>query len=247
MSASRQIQYDQVHYELTALTCPTDSARELPETNNERLLAILAEVHGPEILHIGCVNHRLPVSPAEARHYLHYQLCRRFADCHVVGLDIEAQAIEQLDRMGFDVVQGDAHDLPYRQEFDTIVAGELLEHLHNPGLFLTGCARALKPGGRLVLSTPNVFTPLLSLMYLKAGERAFNPEHAMWLCPQTIRVLVERCGFSVAQMSFVDDLKPEATDSFWYKAFAVVWKGVRPLLPRRLRNTMVVVCVLAPG
>jgi SAM-dependent methyltransferase len=242
MSASRQVQY-----ELTALTSPTDPAQELPETNNERLLAILAEVRGPEILHIGCVNHRLPESPAEARHYLHYQLCRDFADCHVVGLDIEPQAIEQLGRMGFDVVRGDAHDLPYRQAFDTIVAGELLEHLQNPGLFLTSCAGALKTGGRLVLSTPNVFTPLLSLMYLKNGDRAFNPEHAAWFCPQTVRALLGRCGFSVAQLSFVDDLKPEATDSFWYKSFALVWKGVRPLLPRRLRNTMVIVCVVRPG
>jgi SAM-dependent methyltransferase len=242
MSASRQVQY-----ELTALTSPTDPARELPEATNERLLSILAEVRGPEILHIGCVNHRLPESPAEARHYLHYQLCRRFADCHVVGLDIEAQAIQQLDRMGFDVVQGDAHDLPYRQAFDTIVAGELLEHLQNPGLFLTSCARALKPGGRLVLSTPNVFTPLLSLMYLKNGDRAFNPDHAVWFCPQTIQVLMARCGFAVAQLFFVDDLKPEATDSFWYKSFVPVWKGVRPFLPRRLRNTMVVVCVVAPN
>lgn len=236
-----------VQYELTALTSPTDPARELPKTNNERLVAILAQVRGPEILHIGCVNHRLPESPAEARHYLHYQLCRRFADCHVVGLDIEAQAIEQLERMGFEVVQGDAHQLPYRQAFDTIVAGELLEHLQNPGLFLTSCAGALKPGGRLVLSTPNVFTPLLSLMYLKNGDRAFNPDHAVWFCPQTIRVLLARSGFSLVQLSFVDDLRPEATNSFWYKSFAWAWKGVRSFLPRRLRNTMVIVCEPSPG
>lgn len=229
-------------YEWTSLTSPTDPARVLPEASNDRLLAILAEVRGPEILHIGCVNHRLPESPAEARHYLHYQLCRRFADCHVVGFDIEAQAVKQLERMGFDVVQGDAHNLPYQQAFDTIVAGELVEHLENPGLFLSSCARALKPGGRLVLSTPNVFTPLLSLMYLKNGDRAFNPDHAVWFCPQTIRAILARCGFSVVQLSFADDLKPEATDSFWYKSFSLGWKCLRPMLPRRLRNTMIVVC-----
>jgi SAM-dependent methyltransferase len=236
----------QVEYELTALTSPANPTHELPETNNERLLAILAEVRGPEILHVGCVNHRLPQSPAEARHYLHYQLCRRFADCHVVGLDIEAQAIEQLGRLGFDMVHGDAHDMPYHQEFDTIVAGELLEHLQNPGLFLTSCARALKPGGRLVLSTPNVFTPVLFLMYLKGYDRAFNPDHAAWFCPQTVRVLVGRCGLSVVQLSLVDDLKPEATDSFLYKWFCFSWKCFRLFLPRRLRNTMILVCELSP-
>ena len=237
MSTSRQVEY-----ELTALTSPADPARELPETDNERLLAILHEVRGPEILHVGCVNHRLPQSPAEACLYLHYQLCRRFADCHVVGLDIEAQAIEQLGKLGFDMVHGDAHDLPYRQAFDTIVAGELLEHLQNPGLFLASCARALKPGGRLVLSTPNVFTPLLFSMYLKNHDRAFNPDHAMWFCPQTVKELLRRAGFSVSELYFVDDLRKDAIASYYYRAFVVLWKAARLFLPRRLRNTMVVVC-----
>jgi 2-polyprenyl-3-methyl-5-hydroxy-6-metoxy-1,4-benzoquinol methylase len=232
----------QVEYELSALTSPTNPAQELPETKNERLLAILAEVKGPEILHVGCVNHNLPRNPAEARHYLHYQLCRRFADCHVVGLDIQAAAVEQLGKLGFDMVHGDAHDLPYRQAFDTIVAGELLEHLQNPGLFLAGCARALKPGGRLVLSTPNVFTPMLGLMYLKNGNRAFNPDHAMWFCPQTVTELLRRAGFRVGKLYFVDDIQKEVVASYNYKTFVSLWKAARWLLPRRLRNTMVVVC-----
>ena len=149
MSASRQVQYD-----LAALIAPTDPARQLPEANNERLLAILAEVRGREILHIGCVNHRLPESPAEARHYLHYQLCRRFADSHVVGLDIEAQAIAQLDRMGFDVVTGDAHNLPYRQELQRR-QGMLFELAGEP-------AKAVAIYQKMLQENPNDnFAPLL--------------------------------------------------------------------------------------
>jgi 2-polyprenyl-3-methyl-5-hydroxy-6-metoxy-1,4-benzoquinol methylase len=217
---------------------------EVLETANERLRAILEEVRGPEILHVGCVNHRLPQDASEARHSLHYQLCHRFEGNHVVGMDIEAEAIQELAQRGFDVVCGDAHNLPYRGEFDTIVAGELLEHLQNPGIFLQECARALKPGGRLVLSTPNVFTPMLQLMYLKNADKAFNADHAVWFCPQTLRELLRRCGFNIARINFVDDMQPEIIGSYYYKAFIYSWKVMRGCLPRRLRNTMVAVCEL---
>lgn len=212
------------------------------DTTNERLQGILSEVRGPEILHVGCVNHDLPQNQAQVRDHLHYQLCRRFPECHVMGLDIEADAIEQMKKLGLEVEQGDAQAMSYRQEFDTIVAGELLEHLQNPGLFLAGCARALKPGGRLVLTTPNVFTPLLFLMYLKNYDQAFNPDHAAWFCPQTLREILRRSNFIVTDLRFVDDLRPNATDSYYYRGFAYVWKCIRPILPRTLRNTMLVVC-----
>jgi 2-polyprenyl-3-methyl-5-hydroxy-6-metoxy-1,4-benzoquinol methylase len=209
---------------------------------SERLLAILNEIRGPEILHVGCVNHCLPRTPAEQVHHLHYQLCSRFADCHIVGLDIQENAIQELKNSGFDVVHGDAHEMQYQGAFDTVVAGELLEHLQNPGLFLRSCARALKPTGRLIVSTPNVFTPLLFLMYLKKYDHAFNPDHAMWFCPQTLQELLRRSGFLVTNLMFVDDLVEDVVPSYFYKAFAHFWRGIRPLLPLRLRNTMVAVC-----
>jgi len=184
-------------------------------------------------------------SAAEQAHSLHFQLCRSFADANVLGLDIDAAGIERMRQVGFRVEVGDAQNLKFDPSFDTILAGELMEHLQNPGLFLEGVARALKPGGRLVLSTPNVFCAMLNLMYLKNYDRAFNPEHVLWYCPQTLRELLRRSGFCVTKLDLVDDLAPALVSSRFYRAFARGWMGVRPLLPRRLRNTMVAVCKLA--
>lgn len=39
--------------------------------------------------------------------------------------------------------------------FDVIVSFEMYEHLEKPREYLRECARVLKPGGRLILSTPN--------------------------------------------------------------------------------------------
>jgi 2-polyprenyl-3-methyl-5-hydroxy-6-metoxy-1,4-benzoquinol methylase len=211
---------------------------------NERIRALLQEVRGPDILHVGCVNHKVPESSAEKAQSLHHQLCQSFASANVLGLDIDATGIERMKQMGFRVEIGDAHNLKFNSCFDTVLAGELIEHLQNPGQFLEGAARALKPAGRLVLTTPNVFSVMLNIMFLKNYDRAFNPEHALWFCPQTLGEVLKRCGFCMNKLDFVDDLEPALVSSLFYRAFAHGWTAVRPLLPKRFRNTMIAVCSL---
>ena len=84
---------------------------------------------------------------------------------------------------------------------------------------------------------------MLSLMYLKNSDRAFNAEHVAWFCPQTLRTLVERFGFRIESFGFVDDLAPDVVQDMPYRVFAYTWLAVRWLFPRRYRNTMVAVCV----
>ena len=67
--------------------------------------------------------------------------------------------------IGVDVRESDytdiKHDLncfPYPFEnrtFHDLVAGEVIEHLHNPYLFLKECYRILRCDGRMILTTPN--------------------------------------------------------------------------------------------
>jgi SAM-dependent methyltransferase len=57
------------------------------------------------------------------------------------------------------VARGDLCRLPIGQgSVDGIVALQVLEHLHCPGVFVEACRRALRPGGRLIVSTPNALT-----------------------------------------------------------------------------------------
>jgi SAM-dependent methyltransferase len=55
-------------------------------------------------------------------------------------------------------VVGDAHRLPFDgQQFDCVIASEVLEHLRSPPLFLEEARRVLVPGGRLVATVPFMF------------------------------------------------------------------------------------------
>ena len=70
-------------------------------------------------------------------------------------MDYEADEIEKLKAAGYNVVSADATHFDLQQKFDAIVAGELIEHLSNPGLFLDCSSRHLQNNGLLILTTPN--------------------------------------------------------------------------------------------
>ncbi len=62
---------------------------------------------------------------------------------------------------------------PYADEsFDTVVCGELIEHLfHDPMHMMSEINRILKPGGHLLLTTPNV----ASLRSVSAVMQRYHP------------------------------------------------------------------------
>jgi SAM-dependent methyltransferase len=73
------------------------------------------------------------------------------------GLEKNAEQIGPLRELGYDIRQGDAEGFDLGERFDVVMAGELIEHLSNPGLFLDCAKRHLRPDGTLLLTTPNRF------------------------------------------------------------------------------------------
>jgi SAM-dependent methyltransferase len=211
--------------------------------HSERIEAILQEVSGIDILNVGCVNHSIALTESERERWLQLKLSERFPNANVLGIDIDKENVARMRAQGMSVEVGDAQHLTYCEKFDTIILGEIIEHLENPGACLEGCRRALKPGGRIILSTPNIFCVMHLLMYFKNYDHAFNGEHVAWFCPQTLRTMVERCGLRIESFKFVDDLAPDVVSDLPYRLFAYAWLGVRWIFPKRYRNTMVAVCV----
>lgn len=78
---------------------------------------------------------------------------------------------------------------------DVVAAFEVIEHLFAPRDFLATCRRLLKPGGIVVLSCPNVRGFDVALLRTQSGT--FQHTHLNYFHPDSLQLLVERCGLNV--------------------------------------------------
>lgn len=78
--------------------------------------------------------------------------------CRVVGIEIDRQAAAIAKKRIDDVYCGDAREIVgiLHETFDWIIGGDIVEHLDDPWTFLGDLRRITKPGGRLLLSIPNI-------------------------------------------------------------------------------------------
>jgi SAM-dependent methyltransferase len=130
-------------------------------------------------------------------------------------------------RCDVDLFDAEKDRFPYDDGyFSTVLCCELIEHLPSDPMHMMGeINRILKPGGALVLTTPNIasaravsailqgFHPMLFPAYIRpnqAGET--EARHNREYSPREIKDLLENSGFEVAALEtgpFREEPKPE--------------------------------------
>lgn len=125
------------------------------KVNAPRIRYLVSRVEG-KTLDVGCVGgdwrlgHAIPLSS------LHQQIKRIHRDA--IGLDLNAKGLKKMKHVDpeTNLLRADAWHLPFRNEsFDTVVAGEIIEHISNIGFFLDEVHRVLRQNGILLGDTPN--------------------------------------------------------------------------------------------
>lgn len=125
---------------------------------------------------------------------LGYHLAR---GCEALGVDPDENSRRVVDRFGYRIVQGVFRTGMFeRGYFDYVTFDQVIEHFPDPLDALRAAAELLKPGGRIVLSTPNV----ASLGRVLAGRRWIHwhaPYHVSLFSPSSIRHAAAACGLQV--------------------------------------------------
>lgn len=98
------------------------------------------------------------------------------------------------------ILRGNVETHDFGERFEAIVAGDVIEHLSNPGLFLDNCKRHLTDDGLLLITTPNAKWPTVFLRP--------NPTHALWHDRFTLLHLLDRHGFAVRLFRYYCGNKP---------------------------------------
>lgn len=138
-------------------------------------------------------------------------LCRQLSGtARMVGIDLES-ALETDNRSQPFGVRGDVCFLPFASDcFDLVVSRSVVEHLPDPARAFREFARVLRPGGILVMVTPNKYdyvslfarmTPhwfhqrLVSRIFQISGDDIF-PTFYRANTPRAIRGAMEGAGFA---------------------------------------------------
>jgi 2-polyprenyl-3-methyl-5-hydroxy-6-metoxy-1,4-benzoquinol methylase len=171
----------------------------------ERVPRIRELCKGKRVLDVGCCNHG-DLSRLETGGFLHAEVARVASE--LLGLDNDPEGIRTLEANGFKVVQGDAENLAASNlgRFEVLVAGELIEHLSNAGLFLDGAFECLEPDGLLIATVPNAWSfTRLKQLYKRLDDKLWtHSQHTCWYSKATISAFFERHHFLVSEIGFCD-------------------------------------------
>jgi SAM-dependent methyltransferase len=124
-----------------------------------------------------------------------------------VGVDILFRKLRYALRWGRPVVQASIFALPFvDQSFDNVVCSQVIEHIPGDDLALAELIRVLRPGGVLVLGTPDYGRwrwRATEWVYGKLVPGGYADEHITHYSAASLRRALERHGMQVEGLDYV--------------------------------------------
>jgi len=204
---------------------------------DEVLSYISPYVKNKSVFDIGCVEHDVK-NIHKGRIWVHDYLVDVAKE--VVGLDYLKNAVDELNKKGYNIVYQNAESIKLDKKFDVVFAGEIIEHLSNPGMFLDSIKNCLKTNSLLILTTPNAFSinRFVRILFLKTNNPECNSEHVLYHSPQTLTQLLSRHNYKIKEISYAHypNKKPSLKNKIVYFLCSIFGK--------HFKETLIVICEL---
>jgi SAM-dependent methyltransferase len=166
--------------------------------------------HGKKVLHLGCADYPYTEEAIKNKTHLHFELIEIARELY--GFDYDEAGIDVLSKYGMkNLYRADLErleDVPLDEKFDVIIAGEMIEHLSNPGLFLRGIKKFMSAETNLVITTINAYCGFRTLVYGLRSKGGWNepvhPDHVAYYSYSTLKLILNREKLKVNKFAFYD-------------------------------------------
>jgi dolichol-phosphate mannosyltransferase len=126
---------------------------------------------------------------------------------NAVGMDVSMGKMRFLRRLGIPLLRGSAFALPFKDEsFDCVISSQVIEHIPYDEALFSEISRVLRPGGKLVIGTPdyatigwNIIEPIYGLL-MPGGYR---DEHITHYTRRSLTDILVRNGFVHEETAYV--------------------------------------------
>ncbi|WP_323788712.1 class I SAM-dependent methyltransferase [Psychroserpens sp.] len=105
------------------------------------------------------------------------------------GIELSKKAVEEANQLypHVNYFHGNVIDFPLQESiYDVVISQEVIEHIEEQQQYIDVCHKALKPGGYLILTTPNKRV----LDHLEGGNWSNQPIEKV-LDPRTLKALIK--------------------------------------------------------
>lgn len=108
-------------------------------------------------------------------------------------MGVDRDAVDRVVAFDLDDVHETLLPAMYDPGPDVIICGEVLEHLSNPGWFLTRLRRQFS-GIPTIITVPNAFCDI-GRSHTARGTENVNIDHVAWYSYRTLKTLLNRAGY----------------------------------------------------
>jgi len=161
-----------------------------------------------KVIHLGFGDHSVEQIEKKLKtgKWLHSRLCQITKRC--LGIDINSEIVEySKHRLGYEdvicdnLIENKINEI-INDNWDYIILGEVLEHIDNPILFLTGIREKYQKSiKKMIITVPNAFS-LFNFRMVKEHKELINSDHRFWFTPYTLAKCITIAGMRINRFSF---------------------------------------------